>query len=118
MTVVDAHAHIMLEPYASLSPIEPEEVMDGFARYGVEQAWFSSGDALVLNQTDYHRRANDRMAEYQARFGKRFLGLTTVNPRSGEEAARELERAVSELGLRGLKLHGWLQPVSCTDPCL
>lgn len=116
--VIDSHAHIMLDAYTSLPPVEPERVMEGFARYGVEQAWFSSADALVTNQTDYHRRSNDRMAELQSRFAPHFVAFATVNPRSGDEAARELERAVSELGVRGLKLHGWLQPVSCTDPCL
>lgn len=118
MSIVDSHAHIMLDPYASLAPVDPETVMEGFARYGVEQAWFSSADALVTNQTDYHRESNDRMAELSERFAPRFVALATVNPRSGDAAARELERAVTELGARGLKIHGWLQPVSCTDPCL
>ena len=68
VNIIDSHAHIMLDPYASLSPVEPERVMEGFARYGVEQAWFSSADALVSNQTDDHRRSNDRMAELQQRF--------------------------------------------------
>jgi predicted TIM-barrel fold metal-dependent hydrolase len=118
VSIVDSHAHIMLDAYASLPPVAPETVMEGFARYGVDQAWFSSSDALVHNDTDYHRRSNDRMAELQQRFAPRFVALATVNPRSGDDAARELERAVAELGMRGLKLHGWLQPVSCTDPCL
>lgn len=116
--IVDSHAHIMLGAYASLPPVDPDEVMEGFARYGVDQAWFSSADALVTNQTDYHRRSNDRMAELQQKYGPRFVAFATVNPRDGEDAARELERAVYDLGLRGLKLHGWLQPVACTDPCL
>lgn len=116
--IIDSHAHIMLDPYASLPPVEPEQVMDGFARFDVEQAWFSSADALVTNQTDHHRRSNDRMAELQQKYAPRFVAFATVNPREGDDAARELERAMSELGLRGLKLHGWLQPVSCTDPCL
>ena len=118
MNIIDSHAHIMLDAYASLPPVEPERVMEGFARYGVEQAWFSSADALVTNQTDFHRRSNDRMAELQQKFAPHFVAFATVNPRTGDEAARELERAVCKLGARGLKLHGWLQPVSCTDPCL
>jgi predicted TIM-barrel fold metal-dependent hydrolase len=118
VSIIDSHAHIMLDGYASLPPVAPERVMEGFARYGVERAWFSSADALVANETNYHRRSNDRMAELQEKYAPHFVALATVNPRRGDEAARELERAVSELGIRGLKLHGWLQPVSCTDPCL
>jgi predicted TIM-barrel fold metal-dependent hydrolase len=118
MSIVDSHAHIMLEPYASFPPVDPEVVLDAFERYGVEQAWFSSADALVRNQPELHRRSNDNLAELQGRFAGRFVGLATVDPRTGEEAARELERAVKSLHLAGLKIHGWLQPVSCTDPCL
>ena len=82
MNIVDSHAHIMLDPYASLPPVAPEEVMEGFARYGVEQAWFSSADALVHNDIDYHRRSNDRMAELQSRFAPHFVALATVHPRA------------------------------------
>ncbi len=116
--IVDSHAHVMLRGYASMAPLSPEAVVDQFARLGIHQAWYSSADALAGNQTELHRQCNDEMAELQQRFGERFIGLATVYPREGDGAARELERAVSDLGLRGLKLHGWLQPVSCTDPCL
>jgi len=116
--IVDAHAHIMLGAYGSLPPQPVEPVLEGFARYGVSRAWFSSVDALVGNTAEMHRRMNDAMAELQSRFGRPFVALATLHPRGGDESARELERAISNLGLRGLKLHGWLQPVSCVDPCL
>ena len=116
--IVDAHAHIMLRGYGSLAPQPVEAVLEGFSRYGVSRAWFSSVDALVANTVETHRASNDRMAELQARIGRPFVALATLHPRGGDDSARELERAVSDLGLRGLKLHGWLQPVSCVDPCL
>ena len=116
--IVDSHAHIMLRPYGTLKPAEPEVVVEHFARRGVDQAWYSSVDALAGNQTNLHRRCNDHMAELQQQFGDAFVALATVNPRDGDEAARELERAVTQLGLKGWKFHGWLQPVSCCDPCI
>jgi predicted TIM-barrel fold metal-dependent hydrolase len=116
--IVDAHAHIMLGGYGSLPPHSPDAVLEDFARYGISKAWFSSVDALVANSLEIHRRTNDVMAELQNRHRPAFVGLATLHPRGGDESARELERAVSELGLRGLKLHGWLQPVSCVDPVL
>jgi len=116
--IVDAHAHIMLAGYGSLSPQPPEAVLEGLARYGVSRAWLSSVDALVTNSVESHRRSNDAMAELQSRFGRSVVALATLHPRGGDESARELSRAISDLGLRGLKLHGWLQPVSCVDPCL
>lgn len=116
--IVDSHAHVMLQPYGSMRPQSPDAVLDAFARLGIEQAWCSSADALVANQPDVHRRCNDELAELQTRVGDRLVGFATVDPRGGEAAAAELERAIAELGLAGLKLHGWLQPVSCCDPCL
>ena len=116
--IIDSHAHVMLRPYGSLAPESPDTVMDSFERLGIDQAWLSSGDALIANQPETHRRCNDAMAQLQQRFGDRFVGFATVDPRDGDTAAAELERAILELGLRGLKLHGWLQPVSCCDSCL
>ena len=116
--IVDSHAHIMLRSFGTLEPAEPEALVEHFARRGVDQAWYSSIDALVGNQTDLHRRCNDQMAGLQEEFGDAFVAFATVNPRDGDQAARELERAVVQLGLKGWKFHGWLQPVSCCDPCM
>jgi uncharacterized protein len=115
--IVDAHAHIMLQDFGPLkaSPIEP--LLEHYSRLGVDQIWFSSVDALIQNQTDLHQRSNDAMAAFQDKYRPHFVGLATVNPRSGDEAARELERAIGQLGLRGLKIHGWLQPVASVDSC-
>jgi predicted TIM-barrel fold metal-dependent hydrolase len=116
--IVDSHAHIMLEPFATLGATDPAALMAHYADCGIDQVWASSVDALIRNQPEWHRRCNDRIAALQREFDGRLVGLATVDPRTGEEAARELERAVTVLGLKGLKLHGWLQPVSCCDPCL
>jgi uncharacterized protein len=116
--IVDAHAHIMLHDFGSLkaAPIPP--LMDHYERLGVEQVWFSSVDALIQNQADVHRRSNDSLAALQEEYRPKIIGLATVNPRDGDLAAREVERAIGPLGLRGLKIHGWLQAVSSVDPCL
>lgn len=116
--IVDTHTHIMLESFSGLEGQAPAVLMEHFAKCGIGQAWVSSVDALIRNQPEHHCRSNDRMAELQQEFEGRFVGLATVDPRTGEQAARELERAITALGLKGLKLHGWLQPVSCSDPCL
>lgn len=116
--VVDTHAHIQLGSSWSMRPLAPQAVVDHYAGLGVDRVWYSSVDALLENQSEAHRRYNDQMAELQRTFGDRFVGMATVNPREGAPAARELERAITQLHLGGLKLHGWLQPVSCTDACL
>ena len=47
-------------------------------------------------------RINDAMAELVSRHPGRLYGLATVDAYSGEAGARELTRAIEELGLRGV----------------
>jgi predicted TIM-barrel fold metal-dependent hydrolase len=47
-------------------------------------------------------RINDEVANLVAKHPSKLFGLATVDAYSGEEGARELNRAVRELGLRGV----------------
>jgi aminocarboxymuconate-semialdehyde decarboxylase len=51
---------------------------------------------------DAHRRINDQMAEVVGKNPGKLYGLATVDAFSGDAGARELTRAVRELGLRGV----------------
>src|SRR5690606_11241474 len=51
---------------------------------------------------DTIKRINDGMAELTAKHAGKAYGLATVDAYSGDEGARELTRAVRELGLRGV----------------
>jgi predicted TIM-barrel fold metal-dependent hydrolase len=51
---------------------------------------------------DTVRRTNDTIAELVERHPDRLYGLATVDAYSGEAGARELTRAVTQLGLRGV----------------
>jgi aminocarboxymuconate-semialdehyde decarboxylase len=51
---------------------------------------------------DATRRINDQIAETCARNKGKLYGLATIDPFSGDDAARELTRAVKDLGLRGV----------------
>jgi len=48
---------------------------------------------------------NDYVAGVVKRYPNTFIGFASVDPWKGQIAIRELERAVKELGLRGLKCH-------------
>jgi uncharacterized protein len=48
---------------------------------------------------------NDYVADVVRSYPNQFLGFASVDPWKGALAVKELERAVKELGLRGLKLH-------------
>ncbi len=53
---------------------------------------------------DEARTINDGLAEAQARYPRRFVGLCHVPVEAGAAALREVDRAVDELGLRGINI--------------
>lgn len=65
-------------------------------------------------------KCNDYIADLQNQNPEKFIGFASVNPnyRGVKAAVDELERAVSELGLQGLKLYPMYQHWSPADPIL
>src|ERR1700730_17198942 len=61
--------------------------------------WAKPADALDLS-----RRLNDHIAEVVRSHPKRFAGLGTIPLQDPDLAARELERCLRELGLRGVEI--------------
>ncbi|MBI3015903.1 MAG: amidohydrolase [Candidatus Tectomicrobia bacterium] len=59
---------------------------------------------------------NDHIAELVAEFPDRFIGFASVDPWKGKAALAELERAIGDLGLKGLKLHPPIQDFYPNDP--
>jgi 5-carboxyvanillate decarboxylase len=51
------------------------------------------------------RRTNDSLAEVINKYPDRFIGLAALATQNPDEAAKELERAVRRLGLKGAKLN-------------
>ena len=52
--------------------------------------------------TIWARKVNDEVSGILREYPGRFIGLATVAPQSPDEAAAELERAVTELGFKGV----------------
>ncbi len=65
---------------------------------GCEQ--FSPEDGTALA-----RKTNDELSMVVKKYPDRFIGLAALALQSPNEAADELERAVTELGLKGAKIH-------------
>lgn len=61
--------------------------------------WAKPADGLDLS-----RRLNDHIAEVVREYPARFAGLATLPLQDPEMAARELERCVRDLGLRGAEI--------------
>ncbi len=58
---------------------------------------------------------NEAVAEFCAEQGPRFIGFAGVDPLKGMAAVRELEHAVTKLGLRGLNLQCFENQVAIDD---
>ena len=69
---------------------------------GCEQ--FSPDEGMALS-----KKTNEELSKAINKHHNRFIGLAALAPQSPEEAARELERAVKELGLRGAKINSHIR---------
>lgn len=88
----------LADPQALLASIEGAGIA---ARViNTPTAFMEDADGNVAPGTT--KRINDQMAELQSKNPGRLYGLATVDAYSGDEGARELTRAVRELGLRGV----------------
>lgn len=80
-----------------------EEMVASMDAAGVERtmlcAWHRPGKSLTTN---------DEIAEIVARFPDRFVGVAAVNLEKPVEAVRELDRAVTRLGFKALRVIPWL----------
>jgi len=74
-------------------------------------------ERIVVSATDFAGTPVDNraVARFVAQDPKRFVGCASVDPRRGMEGVRELRRAVSEDGLRGLKVLPFLYDLPPND---
>jgi predicted TIM-barrel fold metal-dependent hydrolase len=73
---------------------------------GVDMILALPGNAYPYSQTKGYTLMdnNDIISGFQDEHPDKIIGFAGVNPWEGEPAVKELERAIVELGLRGLKL--------------
>jgi len=113
--IIDTHTHwgICWEDRYGTDPSDWIGVLD---RHGVEKAILMGHRGLTRNADI--ARSNDIVRETCDRSGGRLTPVSTVHPGFGDESLRELERCLSDLGMRGLKLHPWIQGVSTSGPVM
>lgn len=75
--------------------------------------WANPRDTLDLSKI-----LNDHMASVVERYPHRFLGLATLPMQAPELAAKELERAVKELGLAGVEIASHINEWNLNNPKL
>ena len=76
---------------------------------GVQMFKPAEGTALA-------RAANDQLAAAIARHPNRFAGLTAIAPQDPAAAAREIERGVNQLGLKGVIVNSHTQNRYLDEP--
>jgi uncharacterized protein len=108
--IVDCHAHLGRSIYGYGQT--PAELLDRMDRLAIDWAV-----VCPVQPEEYHLEpANDEVAAAVRSHADRFVGFCRVDPRRGHKAVRELERAATRLGLRGLFLHPWEEGYAVNGP--
>lgn len=117
MRAIDMHVHVPRQPGLAEMGIEaplrryfrvksaPEDAAQMAALY---REWDILGVIFSVDTqttTGEPPDTNDYVAEIVRAYPDQFIGFASVDPWKDEAAVEELERSVSELGLKGLKLH-------------
>ncbi len=129
MRAIDMHVH----------PATKEYLVDAGGKYIADAlSYFHRDDAIVsmAEMVAYYRKidmkavllawdaetatglppvTNDYVAQAVRDYPDVFIGFASVDPWKGRLAVAELERAVKELGLKGLKLHPIVQAFYLND---
>jgi uncharacterized protein len=98
--ILDFHTHVdHAELYGWFDP--PEKLIPLLDDAGIERA-------VIMTYVDVPGSdpgAIDRIADAVARFPDRLIGFVRLDPNVRDGAQRALDRAIIELGFRGVKLH-------------
>lgn len=108
--IIDSHTHTGLRAQGEAVPVEG--LIETMQTLGIDKAVVFTTQGFYSDT----RAGNDRLAATAARYPGILYPWATVDPHEGEAAAAELRRAVTELGMGGLKLHPWIQGYSTTNP--
>ncbi len=117
MRAIDMHVHVPRQPgfgeiaieeslrhYFRLksAPDTGDELAALYAEWDILGVVFSVDTETTTGETP---DSNDYVAEIVRSHPEQFIGFATVDPWKDEAAVEELERSVTDLGLKGLKLH-------------
>ena len=98
--ILDFHTHVdQAELYGWFDP--PEKLVPLMDEAGIDRA-------AIMTYVDVpgsNPGAVELIADAVARYPDRLIGFVRLNPNFRHEARRALDRAVLELGFRGVKLH-------------
>ncbi len=98
-------------------PTTVEQVLEEMDEAGVAKGVILGQDTHATKNASFRHYTlkNDYLASIASKSGDRLIPFAGVDPNSGTEAARELRRAVTKLGFRGLKVHSSANSVYPND---
>jgi predicted TIM-barrel fold metal-dependent hydrolase len=115
--MIDFHAHTPAHGPASegdaRAPYHPSDFLAFMDEAGIDRAVMLNYQGLLDGSTE----ANDFVAEFVAHDPRRLIGFGTVNARLAGAVA-EVHRMMGDLGLKGMKLHPWVQGISVMEPAM
>ncbi len=98
-------------------PTTTDQLLREMDEAGVSKAVILGQDTHATRNPSFknYTMKNDLLADLAAKSRDRLVPFAGVDPNAGQEALRELNRAVKKLGLRGLKIHSSANSVYPND---
>lgn len=92
--------HLHLGTSSSGTTHNLDDLIRYMDKFDIERAGLSTINHVLT------RPLNDRIAECTAKYPDRLIGYGVINPRE-ENAVDEVRRCLTELGMKGIKMHSW-----------
>jgi hypothetical protein len=88
-------------------PASVDDLLEGMDEAGISRSVILGQDTHATKNPSFKNYTirNDWLAEVAAKTGDRLVHFAGVDPNAGPEAVKELKRAFTKLGARGLKIH-------------
>ena len=113
LQLVEVEAHLRSYFRVKDPPEDAAEMARRYKEWDIFGLIFSVDTQITTAETP---DSNDYVSGIVKNYPDQFIGFATVDPWKGKAAVLELERSVTELGLRGLKLHPIHQAFFPNDP--
>lgn len=105
--IIDFHMHMPSGfHFAKWEPPDFIEMMD---KAGIDKGVLLTIDGFFAETYPEFNTLLYEQAKYDE---ERLIPFCSVNPKQGDVAVAEVRRCLSELGMKGIKIHPWLQGVS------
>lgn len=111
--ITDCHVH-WSTPESLDDPTDPTRLLEELDRHGIGRAVLMPNRGLM--RADACAAENDELSAIMAHAPDRILSVGTSWPKQGDEAIEEARRCLTDLGLKGMKYHPWVQGFSTAEP--